>query len=614
MPSEPPVPAAEARQSREDWLARVADADRRGEFLLSYDLATRALDQHPGDVALRHRAVLALARSGATEQARTQFRTRELAALTPSALAALGTPLAEDIPALGARIAKDLAFAAQGAARAARARVAAEQYERIFTRTGGYYPGINAATMWALAGDASRACSLATRVRAICETATPRSDDERYYLPATRAEAALVLRDVDAARAALAEAAGAGIRDYAAFAATRRQCALLCRSHGLDEAILDALAAPTVIHYTGHMIGRLDPAFELAVTQAIRDHLAERQAGIGYGALACGSDILFAEALLDRGAELNVVLPYPAERFIEASVRRGGREWIERFRRCRERATSFTTTSSEIELSDDCAIEYASAVAMGLAVTRARFLGAAVEQVAVWDGQPSPTPAPAGTEADMRRWAAAGHPAHTIACPPAGPVTASTPASAVRDSVRVVRAFLFGDVKGFSKLGESAIPVFLEHFLRPVAGDLRPFAEAILHRNTWGDGAFLVVRDVVSAARCALALQEAAHRIDREPVGLPPDLALRIGGHAGPVFELDDPILGQRGFFGSHVTRAARVEPVTPEGEVYVTEPFAALLALEPDTGLRCEYVGHMPSAKGYGDMRMYLLKRDATA
>jgi class 3 adenylate cyclase len=167
-------------------------------------------------------------------------------------------------------------------------------------------------------------------------------------------------------------------------------------------------------------------------------------------------------------------------------------------------------------------------------------------------------------------------------------------------------------VKGFSRLGEAAIPRFLEGFLRPVAAGLPRFAEAILHRNTWGDGAFLVVRDVLAAARCGLALQDAARRIDREAQGLPPDLALRIGGHAGPVFELDDPVLGARGFFGSHVTRAARVEPVTPEGEVYVTEPFAALLALEPDTGLRCEYVGHMPSAKGYGDMRMYVLKRDA--
>jgi class 3 adenylate cyclase len=65
-----------------------------------------------------------------------------------------------------------------------------------------------------------------------------------------------------------------------------------------------------------------------------------------------------------------------------------------------------------------------------------------------------------------------------------------------------------------------------------------------------------------------------------------------------------------RGFMGAHVSRTARIEPVTPPGAVYVTEPFAALLELEPGSGLVCSYVGHMPAAKGYGRLRMYRLER----
>ena len=40
---------------------------------------------------------------------------------------------------------------------------------------------------------------------------------------------------------------------------------------------------------------------------------------------------------------------------------------------------------------------------------------------------------------------------------------------------------------------------------------------------------------------------------------------------------------------GSHVSRTARIEPVTPPGEVYVTEAFAAALELQgrDDTRLR---------------------------
>ena len=60
---------------------------------------------------------------------------------------------------------------------------------------------------------------------------------------------------------------------------------------------------------------------------------------------------------------------------------------------------------------------------------------------------------------------------------------------------------------------------------------------------------------------------------------------------------------------GTTVTRSrtARIEPVTPPGEVYVTEQFAARLALEPNA-YACDYVGQIPAAKSYGTMRMYHL------
>ena len=63
-------------------------------------------------------------------------------------------------------------------------------------------------------------------------------------------------------------------------------------------------------------------------------------------------------------------------------------------------------------------------------------------------------------------------------------------------------------------------------------------------------------------------------------------------------------------FTGSHVSRAARIEPVTPPGAVYVTEPFAAALVLAGRRDLTCDYVGHMPMAKDYGRLRMYRLRR----
>ena len=76
------------------------------------------------------------------------------------------------------------------------------------------------------------------------------------------------------------------------------------------------------------------------------------------------------------------------------------------------------------------------------------------------------------------------------------------------------------------------------------------------------------------------------------------------------MFEGWDPVTKQPGFYGTEVTRTARIEPRTPEGEVYVTNWFAALLALDDDHTMSCQYVGHIPTAKNYGVFPMYILKR----
>ncbi|MBV9465411.1 MAG: hypothetical protein JO169_04780, partial [Solirubrobacterales bacterium] len=143
------MPARERSSSEtltaESWLAAVRSEERRGEFLTAFDLAQRGLAEYPDDVWLKHRAVLALARAGATDEAAKRFDEYRLA----------GAP-DEDVAALEARIAKDLALRAGGEERRLLAARAAERYGAVFKRTGGYYPAINAATLWLVAGDPPR--------------------------------------------------------------------------------------------------------------------------------------------------------------------------------------------------------------------------------------------------------------------------------------------------------------------------------------------------------------------------------------------------------------------------------------------------------------------------
>ena len=118
--------------------------------------------------------------------------------------------------------------------------------------------------------------------------------------------------------------------------------------------------------------------------------------------------------------------------------------------------------------------------------------------------------------------------------------------------------------------------------------------------------------DAGKAAGCALDLQEALAATDLTAHGLPATMGLRIGGHLGPVYTARDPVLRRDNFFGAHVSRAARIEPVTPERCVYVTETLAAVLALHNADAFECEYVGMTKAAKHYGRMRMFLLRRAA--
>ena len=143
-----------AQRSPAEWLELVRSAERGGELLTAVDLAERGLAEHPGDVWLAHRAVLALARAGSTDEAARRFDAY-----------GLGEREEEDVAALRARIAKDIALAASGPERAREAARSAELYGAIFARTGGYYPGVNAATLSLLAGDAA-ARALARRRRA----------------------------------------------------------------------------------------------------------------------------------------------------------------------------------------------------------------------------------------------------------------------------------------------------------------------------------------------------------------------------------------------------------------------------------------------------------------
>ena len=92
---------------------------------------------------------------------------------------------------------------------------------------------------------------------------------------------------------------------------------------------------------------------------------------------------------------------------------------------------------------------------------------------------------------------------------------------------------------------------------------------------------------------------------------LPDTLSVRVGLHAGPLFDFSDRVTGQLTLAGKHVTRAARVEPVTPPGMVYATQEFAALAAAYGVTEFVCDPVGRIRLAKKAGMIPLFAVRAD---
>jgi class 3 adenylate cyclase len=165
-------------------------------------------------------------------------------------------------------------------------------------------------------------------------------------------------------------------------------------------------------------------------------------------------------------------------------------------------------------------------------------------------------------------------------------------------------------VVNFTLLGEAEIPVFVEHFLGGVARLIKTGSYSPEARNTWGDGLYFAFQDTQAAGLFALDLRDFVRKTDWVAKGLPRGLSIRIGLHVGPVHGFVDPITEKYTYFGGHVARTARIEPITPPGKVYASQAFAGFATASGVDSFKCEYVGQTPLAKGFGVFPAYHVRR----
>jgi hypothetical protein len=374
---------------------------KQGEPLLACDVIREGLGIWPADIRLRQLQGLSLARSGATARANAVLEK----------LHSEGEPDEETLGMMG-RTYKDLAATATNPTqRTHYLKRAAETYGGAYRASGGYWSGINAATMSLLIGDEEGASKLARKVREQClkEIADPRGDS--YWELVTLGEAALICRDWAEAENWYARAAAAGKDRFGDLNSSRRNARLILRHWNKDEDWIDnCLRIPCVVVFTGHMIdrpnrreARFPEELESAVANKIQQQIDSLKPGFGFSSAACGSDILFLEAMLEAGAEVSVVLPYNKEEFVRDSVEiaPASKQWRGRFDRVLEAAARVITASNQRLAIGGVSYEFCNQLMLGLATIRAHQLDTPLKPLAVWNGMPGDAPGGAASVIEM---------------------------------------------------------------------------------------------------------------------------------------------------------------------------------------------------------------------
>jgi class 3 adenylate cyclase len=383
------------------------------------------------------------------------------------------------------------------------------------------------------------------------------------------------------------------------------------------------------VFFSGHMIdrpGRAAPRFPAALVPRIAQRLAAELARLGasdgFASLACGGDILFLEAMLARGGRVHVTLPCAREDFRKDCVDViPGADWATRFDRILAAASSVEVLGEQYASDNAAASECCSRMLVGLAQRCAAEQGEAASVLALWDGRPGD--AFGGTHSIVDFCLRHGFTVHwmqdLVSVGSAGthelaPLAAGTSSAVQRDSrlgeaPQQICAAIFADAVASSKLHEREVPRFVREYLGCAMQALQAKAIVPLVRNTWGDGLYLVFDTVREAGVFALDFRDRIVATDWQALGFSRIPNVRIGAHAGPLYRIYDPVLGQWSYTGSHVTRTARLEPVTEPGKVFATLTFAALAAAERVSEFACELVGRRQLVKDAGEVTVFELR-----
>jgi len=603
-----------------------------GEFLLAHDVARAALERHKNHKELSQRGAHALCKAGSPKLA-TQLL-EELVASggrdveTQSLLASAYKDLCEYSTSEESKFRyADLAIARYEEAYNAQVQKSSGKVEDLEKQ---YYPCINVAFMHFMFHHFDDANVYAKKAREICLELRQKGKDS-YWIEATEAEASLILGQVEAATESYEAAFKREDAQPSSIASTRKQAlqiAAMFDDKSIRKKMEKAFPLLGIVACSGHVIDnpgrskRFPPEAESEAKEKIEEALEKLGARCGYSSAACGTDILFLEAMAERGGETHVFLPFAKEEFIETSVRRAGGNWVSRFERVLDHATSVHYVTNEGYYGDDSLFTFCNQVMLGFAAMRGRGLDEDPNLLVIWDGEPGAT---GGTGELVEAWREEFNEpeiidskdilAHLKEPEPVRVHSGETRPNfrpsfgESSHSVRSIKTMLFADVQAFSRVVEDKTGSFVESFHGGISNLMGKLSQPPVFVNTWGDSFFAVFDSTEDALKLALDIRDYFNKGSWKELLVEGEMEVRISMHAGPVYEEFDPILKKRNFFGRHVNQAARIEPIVLPGSVFVSETVAALISFGYEK-YDFEYAGNLELAKDFGSYPIYMLQR----
>ena len=261
-------------------------------------------------------------------------------------------------------------------------RAAIGSYAQGYRRNPGhYYSGINALTLMHLyrdlTGDTRFDREMTTMAGAVRFAAGCEQEERQlYWSKATLGDLEVLIGTPDTVKTAYKEAIAKSGKDWFALNSSRAQLRLM-KDLGFRPDVVEAgistfdralqkLNRPEdgwrprqVLLFSGHMIdepGRTPPRFPAdkasLAAQKISEALDLSGAGPDDLALtqgACGGDLLFTDACVQRGVKVLWLQPFPEPEFIQNSVVRGGEAWRNRYLNIRDKL-AFPTRAAPEEL------------------------------------------------------------------------------------------------------------------------------------------------------------------------------------------------------------------------------------------------------------------------